>query len=102
MIERGEERLKDLEHDDDDHEEDLITSILRKEENTTASVILKAGTAGALETVLQQAAPVLANCPDVQIVDSGIGPFNEADVITAEQTNSVLIGFDVPVNDAVE
>ena len=51
MIERGEQRLKDLENDSEE-EEDLITQILRKDENTTAGVILKAGTAGARETVL--------------------------------------------------
>lgn len=63
-----------------------------EENNNRIKLIMKADTAGSLEAVLQSVMQ-----PEIQLIDSGIGPIGEADVLLAQTTGSQLIGFNVPV-----
>jgi translation initiation factor IF-2 len=53
------------------------------------NVILKADTAGTLEAIRQNVADELV------IIDAGVGPVNESDVLLADSTGAFIIGFNV-------
>jgi translation initiation factor IF-2 len=56
------------------------------------NLILKADTAGTLEAILQS---VLQD--EITLIDKGIGPITEADILLASDTGAVIIGFNIPV-----
>jgi translation initiation factor IF-2 len=58
-------------------------------------VILKADTAGSLEAI------TLATPQGIRIVQSGIGPVSEADVLLAKSTKSFIVGFNVKLTPVV-
>jgi translation initiation factor IF-2 len=53
------------------------------------NVILKADTAGTLEAIRQNVAE------ELDIIEAGVGPVNESDVLLAGSTGSFIIGFNV-------
>ena len=66
-------------------------------------IIIKAGSAGALETVLKESSKILTGHPEVQIIESGIGTFTEGDIVhTAKETGAILLGFDIPMTQSTE
>ena len=63
--------------------------------------MIKAGTAGALETVLKEINKILKGADNIVIVDSGVGPFTETEIESAYQNKAVLIGFDINFSEQV-
>lgn len=60
------------------------------------NVILKADTVGTLEAIRQNIAGELA------ILDSGVGPINESDILLAESTHAFIIGFNVEMTSSAQ
>jgi len=61
-------------------------------------MIVKASTAGTLETLLKEVEKEVKRNPHVQVIDYGVGPVTEADILTAMKTGAVIFGFDVNVS----
>lgn len=60
-------------------------------------IILKASSAGTLETLLQEAEKVVGtNNYRISIIDYSVGPVTEGDMSNAQQTGAVIFSFDVP------
>ena len=59
------------------------------------NLILKADTAGTLEAILQS---VLQD--EITLIDQGIGPVTESDILLAKDTKAVIIGFNIPITPA--
>jgi translation initiation factor IF-2 len=59
------------------------------------NLILKADTVGTLEAILQA---VMQD--EITLIDKGVGPVTESDVLLAHDTQAVIIGFAIPVTPA--
>lgn len=56
------------------------------------NLLIKADMAGTLEAIINNLAQ-----DEITIVDKGIGPINESDVLLAADTEAIMIGFNIPV-----
>ncbi len=63
-----------------------------EEEKPHFNLILKADTAGTLEAILQSIMQ-----EEITLIDKGVGPIDESDILLASDTDAVIIGFSVPV-----
>lgn len=79
-----------------------LKEVLRSEEVKEYPIIVKAGTAGTLETLLKEAEKLMLGVQRVHIADYGVGPITEGDMQHAIQSGAVIFGFDVPCQTAVE
>eukprot|EP00349_Pseudokeronopsis_sp_Brazil_P010299 CAMPEP_0202979142 /NCGR_PEP_ID=MMETSP1396-20130829/85370_1 /ASSEMBLY_ACC=CAM_ASM_000872 /TAXON_ID= /ORGANISM="Pseudokeronopsis sp., Strain Brazil" /LENGTH=117 /DNA_ID=CAMNT_0049718427 /DNA_START=504 /DNA_END=857 /DNA_ORIENTATION=- len=61
-------------------------------------VIIKAPSAGVLETLLAESQKILKGKYRVQIIDSSVGAVNETDITSAANSGAIIIGFDVKCN----
>lgn len=58
-------------------------------------IIIKASTAGALETLVTEAEKMIGDQYKIQIVSTGVGSLTEKDLNDAQQIGAILIGFDI-------
>jgi translation initiation factor IF-2 len=72
--------------------EDILSS---GEERPVLNVILKADTAGSLEAVQNALLKLEKGEVDLNIIHSGVGAISEGDVILAEASKAIIIGFNV-------
>jgi translation initiation factor IF-2 len=52
---------------------------------------------GSVEAVLGGLQHIVSKMGDLEIVDSGVGPMSESDILLASASNAVVIGFNVKV-----
>ena len=64
-----------------------------EEEKKVIPIILKADTAGTLEAIMQSIAQ-----EEIVIVSSSVGVISESDILHSQNTNALIIGFNVPVS----
>jgi len=60
-----------------------IREIYKNEDSKSLNLYIKAGTAGALETVLKECNKILANNERISIINTGVGSFTESELETA-------------------
>ena len=65
-------------------------------------MIIKAASAGALETVLKEIQKTIISSDKISIIDSGVGPISESDIKNAEHSEAFIFGFNVPASDVVQ
>ncbi len=87
---------------DEEKQKQIMNEIIKGEEMAFTPIIIKASTAGALETVMKESNKILLNCQNAAIMETGIGPFTEADISNAQYSNAILMGFDLPMNETLE
>jgi len=75
------------------HEETAAAQALVSAEHAQnqMKLIIKADTNGTLEAILQSLTG------EILLIDSGVGPVTESDVLMAHTTNSLILSFSVPV-----
>jgi len=85
MIDKYNESLSLTEEEKENKKksEKLIWEIYKNEYSDQINLIVKAGTAGALETILKEINKIIQNSENISIVDSGIGSFTESEIETA-------------------
>ncbi|MFC1646370.1 translation initiation factor IF-2 [Candidatus Omnitrophota bacterium] len=74
--------------------EDLYSKI-EKGEVKDLNLILKADVQGSLEAIKESLAKLISQEVKLNILHSGMGPINSSDVILAEASNAIIIGFHV-------
>lgn len=101
LDEEDEELLQeDIEYREE--QKQIFGEIFKADTTFHQPLIIKAPSTGALETVLKEVNKLIRGCDKISIIESGVGPINEFDVQTAEQTGAYLFGFDVSFNDQTE
>lgn len=78
-----------------------LKEVFRDEDIKHFPIILKASTAGVLETLLTETDKLIRGLYRVNIIDYQVGPITEGDLTNAAQTGAVVFGFDVPCNPMV-
>lgn len=89
------DKNKDEEGVDNDDQDQNQNNEEPEEERPAFNLVLKADTAGTLEAIIQSAIH-----DEVTLVHSGVGPVSESDVLLAQSTNSLIIGFNTRVTAA--
>lgn len=74
--------------------EDLYSKI-QKGEVKDLNLIIKADVQGSLEAIKESLSKLISQEVNLNILHSGIGPINSSDVILAEASNAIIIGFHV-------
>ncbi|MFH1621607.1 MAG: translation initiation factor IF-2 [Candidatus Omnitrophota bacterium] len=74
--------------------EDLYAQI-QKGEVKELNLILKADVQGSLEAIKESLAKLISQEVNLNILHSGSGPINSSDVILAEASNAIIIGFHI-------
>ncbi|MFH1621638.1 MAG: translation initiation factor IF-2, partial [Candidatus Omnitrophota bacterium] len=74
--------------------EDLYAQI-QKGEVKELNLILKADVQGSLEAIKESLAKLISQEVKLNILHSGMGPVNSSDVILAEASNAIIIGFHI-------
>ena len=72
-----------------------MKEIFRPEEYPHFPMIIKASTAGTLETLLKEVERLAQGYHRVHVIDYGVGPVSEADMHNSLKTGAVIFGFDV-------
>lgn len=62
------------------------------------NIILKTDVIGSKEAIIESLKQIKTNEIEVKIVKSGLGSINDKDIIDAETTNSIIVGFHVQIN----
>ena len=83
-------------------EREQVKSLLRDEQVKHYPIIIKASTAGTLETLVKEAQRLMHGLFRVHIQDYGVGPVTEGDMENALRTGAVIFAFDVGCQHAVE
>jgi translation initiation factor IF-2 len=65
-------------------------------------IIIKAKESGVLETLLTETNKIIRGVYQITIVQTGVGPINEADLNAAIATGATILGFDIPVPGPIE
>lgn len=79
-----------------------LKEVFRHEDVKHFPLIVKASTAGTLETLLQETDKLIKGVYRVNIIDYSVGPITEGDLNNAHQTGAVIFGFDVPCSPVVQ
>ena len=79
-----------------------LKEVFRDEDIKHFPIILKASTAGVLETLLTETDKLIKGLYRVNVIDYQVGPITEGDLSNAAQTGAVIFGFDVPCNPMVQ
>ena len=74
---------------------DDLYSQIQKGEVKELGLILKADVQGSLEAIKESLAKLISTEVKLNILHLGIGPINSSDVILAEASNAIIIGFHV-------
>lgn len=95
------EKQKLSQMDDDERkkyndEKMKLKEVFRDEDIRHFPIILKASTAGVLETLLTETDKLITGLYRVNVIDYSVGPITEGDLSNASQTGAVIFGFDVP------
>lgn len=61
-------------------------------------VILKADVQGSCEAIVDSISKILASNVKVNVIHSGVGSISESDVMLAEASNAIIIGFNVKID----
>lgn len=72
-----------------------LKEVFRDEDVKHFPLIIKASTAGTLETLLQETDKLIKGIYRVNVIDYSVGPITEGDLNNAHQTGAVILGFDV-------
>ncbi len=78
-----------------------MKEVFRDEDIRHYPIILKASTAGVLETLISETEKLINGLYRVNVIDYSVGPITEGDLTNAAQTGAVIFGFDVPCNPIV-
>ena len=78
-----------------------LKEVFRDEDIKHFPLIIKASTAGTLETLLQETDKLIKGLYRVNVIDYSVGPITESDLNNAQQTGAVVLGFDVPCSPVV-
>lgn len=78
-------------------EKTILREAFRNEEIKHYPIIIKASTAGALETLIKETERLIYGQYRINIIETSVGPLSEADITAAASTGAVIFGFDVPV-----
>ena len=82
-------------------ERSKLKEVFRGDEVKYFPLIIKASTAGTLETLLTETDKQLRGLYRLSVIDYAVGPITEGDLSTASQTGAVILGFDVPCSPMV-
>lgn len=69
-----------------------------KNKSRTFAIIVKADVDGSLEAILQQLAKLPQDEVTVYVVDGGVGPVTESDLMKAEVADAMIVSFNLPVD----
>jgi translation initiation factor IF-2 len=72
-----------------------LKEVFRDEDVKHFPIIIKASTAGTLETLLQETEKLIKGTYRVNVIDYQVGPITEGDLSNAHQTGAIILGFDV-------
>ena len=72
-----------------------LKEVFRDEDVKHFPLIIKASTAGVLETLLKETDKHIKGIYRVNVIDYSVGPITEGDLSNAAQTGAVILGFDV-------
>lgn len=91
------------EHERLKYQEDKLKlkEVFRDEDVKHFPVIVKASTAGTLETLLSEVDKMIKGIYRINVIDYSVGPITEGDLSNAAQTGAVIFGFDVTCNPIV-
>lgn len=64
-------------------ERTILKEAFRNEEIKHFPIILKASTAGALETLVQEVEKIIHGLYRINVIDKSVGPLTEADITSA-------------------
>jgi small GTP-binding protein len=78
-----------------------LKEVFRDEDVRHFPIILKASTAGTLETLMQEVEKVIKGIYRINVIDYSVGPITEGDLSNAASTGGVIFGFDVSCNPIV-
>lgn len=78
-----------------------LKEVFRDEDVRHFPIILKASTAGTLETLMQEVEKVIKGIYRINVIDYSVGPITEGDLSNASSTGGVIFGFDVSCNPIV-
>ena len=76
--------------------EDLFSKV--KEGAKTINVVLKTDVKGSEEAIKQSLAKINAHDVTVEVIRSGVGTITESDIVLANASNAIIIGFNVRPN----
>lgn len=79
-----------------------MKEIFRDEDVQHFPIIIKASTAGVLETLLKETDKIINGIYRINIIDQSVGPITEGDLSNASQTGAIILGFDVPATPIVQ
>lgn len=79
-----------------------MKEIFRDEDVKHFPLIIKASTAGTLETLLKETEKITLGVYRINIIDYSVGPITEGDLANAASTGAVIVGFDVPATTIVQ
>ena len=72
-----------------------LKEVFRDEDVRHFPIILKASTAGTLETLMQEVEKVIKGIYRINVIDYSVGPITEGDLSNASSVGGVIFGFDV-------
>lgn len=72
-----------------------LKEVFRDEDVKHFPIIIKASTAGCLETLLQETEKLIKGIYRINVIDYSVGPITEGDLSNASQTGALILGFDV-------
>ncbi len=89
-----EEEFVKTSHDSEDNEE--------KEGITKLAIVLRTDVLGSQEAIIESLEKIETDDIKIDIVSKGLGSVNESDVLAAEASNAMLLGFNVIPSNAAE
>ena len=98
--EEDEEGEEDLQRKEE--QKQLFTKIFKHDKVVHQPIIIKAASAGALETVLKEVQKALLSSDKLSIIDSGVGAITESDIKNAEHSKAFIFGFNITASDVVQ
>lgn len=81
---------------------DDLYSKIQKGEVKELNLVLKADVQGSLEAVKESLGKLISKEVSLNILHSGVGPINSSDVILAEASNAIIIGFHVDADNIAQ
>lgn len=107
ILDRTEQKALELEMDEEEimehkKKQAKIVEMYRDDvDQGYQPVIIKASTAGALETLISEAEKIIGDQFKIQIVQTGVGSLTEKDLNDASAIGAVLIGFDITASASI-
>lgn len=93
--------MDEEEYQEYNKERQQLKEVYRDEEIIHFPIIIKASSAGTLETLLQETEKLIKGIYRINIIDQAVGPISEADLNNAQINGATIIAFDVTCHSSV-